>query len=96
MNYDGIERYSVSVRVFILVCYFFYSQKVWHKPEVRLIYGYSVAVFNLIAVFFFSLSSIRGNLNFTDAFAFGFLHTMVAVVMLTLVHLSKKIEDKPS
>ena len=69
---------------------FFILKKVWHKPEVRLIYGYSVAVF------FFSLSSIRGNLNFTDAFAFGFLHTMVAVVMLTLVHLSKKIEDKPS
>ena len=75
---------------------FFILKKVWHKPEVRLIYGYSVAVFNFIAVFFFSLSSIRGNLNFTDAFAFGFLHTMVAVVMLTLVHLSKKIEDKPS
>ena len=75
---------------------FFILKKVWHKPEVRLIYGYSVAVFNLVAVFFFSLSSIRGSLNFTDAFAFGFLHTMVAVVMLTLVHLSKKIEDKPS
>ena len=76
---------------------FFYSQKkVWYKPEVRLIYGYSVAVFNLLAVFFFSLSSIRGNLNIMDAFAFGFLHTMVAVVMITLVHLSKKIENKSS
>ena len=94
MNDDGIERYSVSVRVFILVCYFFYSKKVWHKPEVRLIYGYSVAVFNLLAVFFFSLSSIKGNLNILDAFAFGFLHAMVAIVMITLVHLSKKIENK--
>ena len=37
----------------------FYSQKSLHKPEVRLIYGYSVAVFNLIAQLFFSLSSIR-------------------------------------
>ena len=94
MNYDGIERYSVSVRVFILVCYFFILKKVWHKPEVRLIYGYSVAVFNLLAVFFFSLSSIKGNLNILDAFAFGFLHAMVAIVMITLVHLSKKIENK--
>lgn len=73
---------------------FFILKKVWYKPEVRLIYGYSVAVFNLLAVFFFSLSSIRGNLNSLDAFAFGFLHTMVAVVMISLVHLSKKIENK--
>ena len=62
------------------------------QAEVRLIYGYSVAVFNLLAVFFFSLSSAKGDLNSLDAFAFGFLHTMVAVVMITLVHMSKKLE----
>jgi hypothetical protein len=46
----------------------------------------------LLAVFFFSLSSAKGDLNSLDAFAFGFLHTMVAVVMITLVHMSKKLE----
>ncbi|MEK9603374.1 MAG: hypothetical protein VW127_03010 [Flavobacteriaceae bacterium] len=71
---------------------FLILKKVWHKPEVRLIYGYSVAVFNLLAVFFFSLSSIKGDLNSLDAFAFGFLHAMVGVVMITLVHMSKKLE----
>jgi hypothetical protein len=71
---------------------FFILKKVWHKPEVRLIYGYSVAVFNLLAVFFFSLSSAKGDLNGLDAFAFGFLHAMVAIVMITLVHVSKKLE----
>lgn len=71
---------------------FLILKKVWHKPEVRLIYGYSVAVFNLLAVFFFSLSSIKGDLASMDAFAFGFLHTMVGVVMITLVHMSKKLE----
>jgi len=53
-----------------------------------------VAVFNLLAVFFFSLSSVQGNLSGLDAFAFGFLHAMVALVMITLVHMSKKIENK--
>ena len=92
MNDDGIERYSVSVRVFILVCYFILKK--FGTNRKRLIHGYSVAVFNLLAVFFFSLSSIKGNLNILDAFAFGFLHAMVAIVMITLVHLSKKIENK--
>jgi hypothetical protein len=46
----------------------------------------------LLAVFFFSLSSVKGDLNGLDAFAFGFLHAMVAIVMITLVHVSKKLE----
>jgi hypothetical protein len=71
---------------------FFILKKVWHKPEIRTIYGYSVALFNLLAVFFFSLSSVKGDLNGLDAFAFGFLHAMVAIVMITLVHVSKKLE----
>jgi len=73
---------------------FFILKKVWHKPEIRMIYGYSVAFFNLLAVFFFLLSSVQGNLSGLDAFAFGFLHAMVALVMITLVHMSKKIENK--
>ena len=71
---------------------FFVLKRIWHKPEIRLIY--SVAISNLAAVFFFSISSIKGEMNSLDSFAFGFLHTMVAVVMITLVQMSKKIEDK--
>ena len=73
---------------------FFILKKIWHKPEIRLIYGYSVAIFNLVVVFLFSISSLKGEINSLDSFAFGFLHTMVAVVMITLVQMSKKLEDK--
>lgn len=73
---------------------FFVLKRIWHKPEIRLIYGYSVAISNLAAVFFFSISSIKGEMNSLDSFAFGFLHIMVAVVMITLVQMSKKLEDK--
>ena len=73
---------------------FFILKRVWHKPEIRLIYGYSVAIFNLAVVFFFSISSLKGEISSLDSFAFGFLHTMVAIVMITLVQLSKKLEDK--
>ena len=73
---------------------FFILKRVWHKPEIRLIYGYSVAISNLVAVFLFSIASIKGEMNSIDSFAFGFLHTMVAVVMITLVQMSKKFEGK--
>ena len=73
---------------------FFILKKIWHKPEIRLIYGYSVAIFNLVVVFLFSISSLKGEINSLDSFAFGLLHTMVAVVMITLVQMSKKLEDK--
>ena len=73
---------------------FFILKRVWHKPEIRLIYGYSVAISNLVAVFIFSVASIKGEMNSIDSFAFGFLHTMVAVVMITLVQMSKKLEGK--
>ena len=73
---------------------FFVLKRVWHKPEIRLIYGYSVAISNLVAVFLFSIASIKGEMNSIDSFAFGFLHTMVAIVMITLVQMSKKLEGK--
>jgi hypothetical protein len=73
---------------------FFILKRVWHRPEIRLIYGYSVAISNLVAVFLFSIASIKGEINSIDSFAFGFLHTMVAVVMITLVQMSKKLEGK--
>ena len=73
---------------------FFVLKRVWHKPEILLVYGYSVAIVNLVAVFFFSVASIKGVMNSIDSFAFGFLHTMVAVVMITLVQMSKKLEGK--
>jgi hypothetical protein len=43
---------------------------------------------------FFAIASIKGEMNSIDSFAFGFLHTMVAVVMITLVQMSKKLEGK--
>ena len=70
---------------------FLILKKVWHKPFVRIVYGYSVSAFNVVAVFFFTLMSITGNMTALDAFSFGFLHAMVAFVMLTLVRLSKKV-----
>lgn len=70
---------------------FFILKKVWHKPKVRLVYGYTCAVLNGLAVLFFTLMSISGNMTSLDAFSFGFLHAMVAAVMLTLVRLSQKI-----
>jgi len=71
---------------------FFILKKVWHKPKIRLFYGYSVATLNVVAVFFFSMASVQGEMPSLDAFSFGFLHAMVAVVMLTLVHQSQKLE----
>jgi hypothetical protein len=70
---------------------FLILKKVWHKPFVRMVYGYTVSVFNVLAIFFFTLMSITGSMNALDAFSFGFLHGMVAFVMLTLVRLSKKV-----
>lgn len=90
----GLNDIQYLYEFLFWVITFFILKKVWHKPQVRLVYAYSVAIFNLSAIFFFSLSSIRGELNSLDALAFGFLHTMVALVMITLVHLSKKIENK--
>lgn len=74
---------------------FLILKKVWHKPKVRLIYGHSVAILNILVIFFFSLSAIKGELTRMDAFAFGFLHAMVAAVMITLVRMSTKLEEKP-
>ena len=70
---------------------FFILKKVWYKPKVRLIYGYACAVLNGLAVLFFTLMSLTGNMTPLDAFSFGFLHAMVATVMLTLVRLSQKL-----
>ncbi len=50
---------------------FFILKKVWHKPKIRLFYGYSVATLNVAAVFFFSLASVQGEMPSLDAFSFG-------------------------
>ena len=70
---------------------FFILKKVWHKPRVRLVYGYACATFNVIAVMFFTAMSVMGTMTSLDAFSFGLLHAMVAAVMLTLVRLSQKL-----
>ena len=41
---------------------------VWHKPTVRLIYGYVVAGFNLFAIIMYTLSSLSGQFSSLDAF----------------------------
>jgi hypothetical protein len=89
-----LERVQYLYEFLFWFAIFFVLKRIWHKPEIRLIYGYSVAISNLAAVFFFSISSIKGEMNSLDSFAFGFLHTMVAIVMITLVQMSKKLEDK--
>ncbi|MGC6422597.1 MAG: hypothetical protein ACON47_06715 [Flavobacteriaceae bacterium] len=76
--------------VFWLVT-FLILKKVWHRPKVRLYYGYTCALLNGVAVLFFTLMSLTGNLSSLDAFSFGFLHALVAMVMLTLVRQSQKL-----
>ena len=67
---------------------------VWHKPKVRLGYGYFVAALNVFAITMYTLSSMAGQLSRLDAFAFAFLHAMVSVVMLTLIHREVNTEKK--
>ncbi|MGB0376812.1 MAG: hypothetical protein ACPGC5_06445 [Flavobacteriaceae bacterium] len=69
-------------------------KRVWHQPQVRLWYGYGVASLNMMAVFFFTSLSINGHMDGLTAVSFGFLHAMVAVVMITLVRNSLKLENK--
>lgn len=66
---------------------------VWHKPSVRLMYGYVVAGFNLFAIIMYTLSSLSGQISSLDAFSFGFLHAMVSTVMLTVIYKEIKIEN---
>src|SRR5210317_1584751 len=66
---------------------------VWHKPKVRLDYGYVVAGFNLFAIIMYTLSSISGQISGLDALSFGFLHAMVSTVMLTLIYKEVRIEN---
>ena len=58
-------------------------RKVWHRNQVRVLYAYSVATLNFVAVLFFIYASIFGNLNSLNAIAFGFLHAMVGIVLVT-------------
>lgn len=66
---------------------------VWHQPQVRLWYGYGVASLNMMALFFFTMLSINGHMDGLTAISFGFLHAMVAVVMITLVRTSMRLEE---
>jgi len=66
---------------------------VWHKPKVRLAYGYVVAGFNLFAIIMYTISSVSGQISGLDALSFGFLHVMVSTVMLTLIYKEIRIEN---
>ena len=67
---------------------------VWHKPPVRLAYGYVVDAFNFFAIIMYTFSSISGQMSGLDAFSFSFLHAMVSIVMLTLIHKEIKIDKR--
>ncbi len=67
---------------------------VWHLPNVRFAYGIAVAIFNLAAIIMYTISSLAGQIGPLDAFAFAFLHSMVSVVMLTLIYRENKIDKK--
>ncbi|RZP11198.1 MAG: hypothetical protein EVA36_04085 [Flavobacteriales bacterium] len=67
---------------------------VWHLPNVRFAYGIAVAIFNLAAIVMYTISSLAGQIGPLDAFAFAFLHSMVSVVMLTLIYRENKIDKK--
>ena len=67
---------------------------VWHLPKVRLAYCISVAVFNFAAIVMYTISSLSGQMGALDAFAFAFLHSMVSIVMLTLIHKENKIDKE--
>ncbi|MGC6480500.1 MAG: hypothetical protein ACON42_08990 [Flavobacteriaceae bacterium] len=71
-------------------------KRVWHQPQVRLWYGYGVASLNVMALFFFVMLSINGHMDGLTAISFGFLHAMVAVVMVTLVRTSLRLEEDQS
>ena len=72
---------------------FLLLKKFWNKTEVRLVYGYITAGLNLLAVGFFVFISINGSFKFFDGIAFSFLHIIVALIMFTLVILSKKLDN---
>lgn len=67
---------------------------VWHLPNVRFGYGIAVAIFNLAAIVMYTISSLAGQIGPLDAFAFAFLHSMVSVVMITLIYRENKIDKK--
>ena len=67
---------------------------VWHLPNVRFGYGIAVAIFNLAAIVMYTISSLAGQIGPLDAFAFAFLHSMVSIVMLTLIYRENKIDKE--
>jgi len=67
---------------------------VWHKPKVRLGYAYVVAGFNLFAIVMYTLSSVSGEMDSLTSFSFAFLHVLVSTVMLTLVYMETRLENK--
>ena len=67
---------------------------VWHLPNVRFGYGIAVAIFNLAAIVMYTISSLAGQNGPLDAFAFAFLHSILSIVMLTLIYKENKIDKK--
>ena len=66
---------------------------VWHKPKVRLGYGYFVAALNVFAIAMYTLSSLSGQMSRLDAFAFGFTRHGFGG-RLTLIHKRVNLEKQ--
>ena len=46
------------------------------------------------AIVMYTISSLSGQIGPLDAFAFAFLHSMVSIVMLTLIYKENKIDKE--
>ena len=66
---------------------FLILKKVGLQNELRRVYGYSIAVLNLLAVFFFLRFALKGNLNALATLLFYAM--MAAFLMIAWVRRSK-------
>ncbi len=90
----GLHDIQYFYEFLFWVVIYFSLRLVWHRPKVRLAYGISVAVFNFLAIVMYTISSLYGKMGALDAFAFAFLHSMVSVVMLTIIHNENRIDKE--
>ena len=88
----GLNDIQYFYEFLFWIIVFLILRTVWHRPKVRLGYGYAVAAFNFFAIVMYALSSLSGQMKPIDAFSFAFLHAMVSFVMLTLIYKEINIE----
>ena len=92
----GLNDIQYFFELLFWIIAFLILRLVWHRPKVRLGYGYAVAAFNFFAIVMYAISSLSGQMKPIDAFSFGFLHAMVSFVMLTLIYKEINIDKNKS